>query len=308
MIPRSILALIALLFILILTLINGANSVDGNFSKIKIIIDPIGNFFDYGFNFIFSLLKFILVLFIVIWIFKPEKVTLIYPFDTLDETYSGEAVSNLLISEIQIIKNTEREISAGSNSLLMGFSLKNIPSEIQIDKRSNRLMNSIKYRKSQEQAGLENLKLSLSGDYLGSNLSEVRATYGGTSLSVGHILFLLRRLCPFNMINTIKGSVQKYGSTVSVIISLIDGKGNLTIWEEKSIIGEDDSPEEHIPGLIRSLSFKVAKELAAKGRHSSHPSMTLGLAYLGLNELKEAELFFNEIREIDRQKAPSVLV
>ena len=71
--------------------------------------------------------------------------------------------------------------------------------------------------------------------------------------------------------------------------------------EEKSTIREYDNPKDSIPRLVRSLSFRVAKELAAKGRHSSYPSLDLGQAYLELNKLEEAELIFDKIRELDQE-------
>jgi tetratricopeptide (TPR) repeat protein len=328
MILRSTFALIALLIILMSTLIASAQDaksfVDNspqNFPQdsrkqdaapifimkminynLTSLINPLGNFSDSGFSFLFSILKFILILLIFYLVLKPERVTLVSPFDNLDGTYSDEATSNLFISEIQRIMDAEREILTDSNSRLIDFASNNIPSEIQIEKRSDIIMKSRLYSKSQQQAGLKHLNILSSRDFLGSTFSEIGSvTYSGTSLSVGHIFLLVKGYIPYNTIKIIKGSIRKSSSTISIIICLIDRKGTI-VFEKKFIGGENDNPEEHIPKLIRSLSFKAAKELESKGRHPSHPSLILGLACLELNELEEAELIFNKLNEIDPLK------
>ena len=91
---------------------------------------------------------------------------------------------------------------------------------------------------------------------------------GSFSLSLGGMIVAFKRLCPgFGPIPIITGSICNYGKTIIIVARLEDRE--IRAWEVRRRVTKGNStPEEHIPSMIRDLSFKIALYLYNMGLKS----------------------------------------
>jgi len=81
---------------------------------------------------------------------------------------------------------------------------------------------------------------------------------GSNSLSLGNIIIAFKNICPYSNPDTIiRGSLQRYGSTI-VIVALLEGN-DVQSWTVRQPI--DNNNEEQLHEMIRNLSFMIAHDL-----------------------------------------------
>jgi tetratricopeptide (TPR) repeat protein len=81
---------------------------------------------------------------------------------------------------------------------------------------------------------------------------------GTNSLSLGPLIVAFKDIWPFSKpIETIRGSLQKYGSTI-VLVTLLEGK-NVKSWSVSRPLGKNN--EEQIREMIKDMAFVIAQEL-----------------------------------------------
>lgn len=87
---------------------------------------------------------------------------------------------------------------------------------------------------------------------------------GSFSLSLGRMIVAFKRLCPsFSPIPIITGSVHNYDKIIIIIARLEDRE--IRTWEVRRRATKGDStPAEHIPSMIRDLSYKIALDLSRR--------------------------------------------
>jgi tetratricopeptide (TPR) repeat protein len=187
------------------------------------------NSFFYLVEICLSILVVSFLSFFVYWLFRGEGI-IVLPFEntTGDGKYSGKAISDSLISELQRIRKI--------HSLeLRGICAEKIAS-VAI---------------SQVNPGSENLDQEL------SNLGNIGL--GETSVSIDKLLVALKRVCPFSRPEgLITGSIQKYGNQVRLVANF--KKSQIYSWEADRKIKSD----EEIPEIIKDLAYKIAAGLSEK--------------------------------------------
>ncbi len=247
-------------------------------------------------NFIFEILFLCLKIAAILLIFYfayllrqkiyEEGVMVILPFETPGEEvsgkYKGKAISDLLIGELQRIRKFEAfPIRYPAN----GFRDLGIPDSIPRD-RKNSGHNGMRRMGGATGSGAKYFPSDSSDEFvgipsLGQELSSFRPIvppsetleYGGisgigtigaarTSLSLGKMIVVFKRLCPGSCPTAIiTGSMQIYGSFIIITACLEDRE--VRAWEVKrKIKNRKKIPEEYIPSMIRDLAFKIAHDLA----------------------------------------------
>lgn len=190
------------------------------------------------FGVLFSLLKIfsILLLFFLIFIilnkiFKTEGIV-IMPFETPNgegqSNYSGKAISDLLTFELQRILR----------------------------------IHSQKYEEvSIKPEKMSELNIVPQGETLEFGMSDIgNIGAASTSLSIGRLIIIFKRLCPgAGPIPIITGSIHMYGKII-VITARMERK-NISTWEVRRTIRQNDKLDENIPSMIRDLSFKIVQGL-----------------------------------------------
>lgn len=200
-------------------------------------------------------LAILLLLLFIIWMSRSRAGVVILPFDnaTAEPKYSGKAISDSLIAELERIRQIHARPYAG------------IPeswSEGQLPRGSNR-----------RRPG-DALVTSSEEDAVNSALKDVGTVGAGeTKLSVGQILLTLRRLWPIGAPEAVmSGSIQKYGPLIRIVARMDHGrvypwwdpaKGDagasrkeVHAWEVSGRVDDGD-----IPDLIRDLAFSVARDI-----------------------------------------------
>jgi len=168
------------------------------------------------------------------WLSKDEGM-IILPFEVAgyDDNYNGKAISDLLTVELERIRQIHKREYKG----VVPIKTENL-SIPQID------------------PSCENLSYSI------TKLGPIGM--GSTSVHLGPILAYLKRLWP-NSDNGqfISGSLQRYGSVIS-LAACQEHKG-IKSWETSCKIKDHSKiTEEHIPNLIREMSFQIAQGLSTK--------------------------------------------
>jgi hypothetical protein len=75
---------------------------------------------------------------------------------------------------------------------------------------------------------------------------------GSNSLSPGNIIIAFKNICPGSKpVTTIRGSLQRYGSTI-VLVAVLEG-GNVQSWMERQTI--DNNNEEQLHEMIKNLEL-----------------------------------------------------
>ena len=182
------------------------------------------------------LLTFLLLAMFVRWLSKDEQGITVLPFEITiqDNTYRSEAISQFLVAELQRIiqihdKDRHRED-------LSGF----VPVE------SEKM--DLPFFAPTRSITSENLSYNI------VNIGDIGT--GSISIPVGQLMLALKGIWPWgNTGQIITGSLQKYGSTISLTACL--EHQNVCALEVHSR-GKD----KQIPNLVRELSFQIAHELS----------------------------------------------
>jgi hypothetical protein len=238
---------------------------------------PLDNFKDFLLSLLVIVASFLLV-FIMIGLFKwlrKDEGVFIQPFvvGCCNDSYNGNAISDLLNAELLKIR-TVHEIAKSQKSGNVASSK---------NKKFSEKITSIfkkKQEKSKQEASLEKTKLVLpsfihSSENLAYNISSVNISGGPVTISVGQMLLLLKKISG-RPVNTITGSIQKYGNT----ITLIAWMGGLRVgaWEvNRDIFSQTPSTGDDyyitdesvnaksrgmIPEMVKDLAFKVAMNIS----------------------------------------------
>jgi len=175
------------------------------------------------------------------WLFGKEDGLIILPFEvaTGESVYSGDALSHLLVAELQRIRKIHgRELEG----------IRPIESE----------QLSLPFLAPTKAIASENITYSI------ANIGTIGT--GSTSIPVGQLLVALKGLCPWgNTGRVITGSLQKYGSMISLVACL--EHEDVNAWEvSRKIKFYSKVDDEHIPSLVKDLAFKIAHE------HAEDPS------------------------------------
>ncbi|NYT01984.1 MAG: hypothetical protein GKC10_04415 [Methanosarcinales archaeon] len=164
-------------------------------------------------------------------IFEETHGLVILPFDVgkAEGPYSGRAIADMLGYELQRIRDVHN-FDFGSYSLVETERL-SLPDLVP---KTETLDYSI--------ADMGTLNL------------------GSFSLSTGQLVLTIKRLCPgTDPVPVISGSLQWYGS-LAAITATLEGKTTRTWQVTRKIREEGPGKDEHIPALIRDLSFKIAHD------------------------------------------------
>jgi len=201
--------------------------------------------------YLFTLIKIIVYLLIglvFIVVFKEEKRISISPFKAQvdNENYSGEAITDLLITEMKKINSIH---SRKYPPIVPGK-----PS-----RETYTLSTIIPLFDPINEVRILNTKPPITGSISGSITELGTVNTGPVSISIGQLLIFLRRSSPFN--NTeifIEGSLQKYGSTIC-LVAYHEGINSWMVCHE--VKPTEKIKYEIIPDMVRDLSFKIFVDL-----------------------------------------------
>ncbi len=208
----------------------------------------------------------VLLLMLVCWLSRKDERIRILPFEVAkgEDKYSGEAISHLLTAELLRISRIRRNVYDdvfGSIEFkhLTPYSV--IPTKSQTPKNMTQLLaseNLAQFRVVPTKAPTpENLTSSIAD-------VGVVAVPGVASVHLGTLLTALKVLWPWGDTGQIiTGSMQKYGSMIILVVCL--EHHNVRAWDvRRKIRGRDQVADEHIPSLVRDLSFKIAHDLSSE--------------------------------------------
>jgi len=210
------------------------------------------------------------------WLFGKEDGLIILPFEvaTSESAYSGDALSHLLVAELQRIRKIHgRELEG----------IRPVESE----------QLTLPFLAPTKAIASENITYSI------ANIGAIGT--GSTSIPVGQLLVALKGLCPWgNAGRVITGSLQKYGSMISLVACL--EHEDVNAWEvRRKIKSYSKVGDEHIPSLVRDLAFKIAHE-----HHAQDPSSAK--TWQGFKHFTEARDAYHQytlaedIKDLDRAR------
>jgi tetratricopeptide (TPR) repeat protein len=194
---------------------------------------------------LFSFLKIVIfmllllaILFILIKIYTQQGIV-IMPFEaSKKENLSGIAISDQLTAELmriqQIHNINNKEIILRTES---SYAVSHITSEQMIGKQEIIIPKKEIMEISMANTGAINM--------------------GSNSLDPGKLIIAFKNICPFNKVNMIRGSLQRYGSTI-VLVALLEGD-NVQSWTVRQPI--DNKNEERLHEMIRNMAFMIAHDL-----------------------------------------------
>ena len=204
----------------------------------------------------FSLLMIVVVLFVIIllvglggWLSNKDEGIKIRPFEVAngEDKYNGEAISHLFTAE-----------------LLKIWRIHNV--EYVDDHRSIESKNTTRILTSEKLVHPRLVPATApTTENLTSSLADVVVSVPGVaSVSLGALLAVLKVLWPLGDTGqVITGSLQKYGSMISLVVCLEHHE--VRAWDvRRRIRTYDQVADEHIPGLVRDLSFKIAHGLSSE--------------------------------------------
>ena len=173
------------------------------------------------------LLLLSLIILLFLWMFGlVGRGTRIFPFDVSTQSkYSGNAISDLLISElhrINVINNLESKGTRVSSERI------NLP------------------------------LLAPARENLDSSIESIGTIgMGDSQLSVGNMLMLLKRLWPIgDPGSSLTGSLHKEGSTL-VLMARLDDK-NIKAWKASNSTRSGNE----LPAMVRDLAFMIARDMS----------------------------------------------
>jgi hypothetical protein len=225
-----------------------------------------------------SVIKVILLIFLVsmivplwYWITSDDSI-LVQPIVVgefgKDQNLRQEPITDLLIFDLNRIRDIYAEESVSVNN-------KSIPS-------NNVFILNPK----------ENSEITSNG---GSNLGQLGIiSIAGTSLPLGQMLLCSKELTHHRG-RIITGSLQRYGSNLTLITLLInDSSDNSQVKAYKvsrTLIMDNignTSYEEHIPGMIEELAFKIANDIFEENRLPKLERLQTWQAFRNLTFAREA--------------------
>lgn len=228
-------------------------------SNIKILVyinALIGNFEDLLFS-LLGIIAFSILIFITLksfsWLRKDEG-TFIQPFiiGCFDdnENYNGSAISDMLIRELLRIRCVHDKAKV-KRSEFTGIS------KTRADSRGRQKESKV----DPAEAGLFAIPIiGPSSENIAYNVIPVNVNGGPITVSVGQILILLKKVSGYP-VNTITGSIQKYGDTIKLIAW--QGAPRIGTWTVNQNIStqEQNNEASDIPNMVRELAFKICRDI-----------------------------------------------
>jgi tetratricopeptide (TPR) repeat protein len=278
------------------------------------INEPMDNFRDFLVSLLAIIVSFFLIYTVILlfqWLRKNEGV-FIQPFivGCCDDNYNGNAISDLLIAELLRIRNvhTTKKSTKSDDARFSKAktAIRNIIGAIKKGKFPSIKSTSKTKQDKSKQGGSETNKLILpsfihSSENLAYNISNVNISGGPVTISIGQMLILLKKING-RPVNTITGSIQKYGATINLVAWI--GGLKIGAWDVKRdaifrapLTGDDyDLPEDgrdlkHLDtvlDMVRELAFKIAKDISMTEIEAK--------TWLGLKLYTEALEEYNQYR------------
>ena len=202
-----------------------------------------GNLLDAIATRLFSILKIIIffnllliIFFIFINIYTPKGIAVL-PFEIKNDSLNGITIADMITSEllrIQKIHNTEYNKKIQMNTET------SFEAKLSADPSSG----------SPLALKTEVLEISM------ADTGMISTSYG--SLDPGKIIIAFKNICPGRKPNnTIRGSLQRYGSHI-ILVAVLEGD-NLQSWTVRESIDENNDVQFH--EMIRNLTFMIAHDL-----------------------------------------------
>ena len=190
---------------------------------------------------VFSTTFIIIILFI--WrMISRRKGLLVMPFDVapdLGSKYSGKMISDLFTKELQIIEVVHHYMF---DPISIKSEMLKIPE------------NTIS---SEEVPQLDITPKSETFEFGIPDIGTVGS--GSTSLSLSNILITFRRIVPIiKPLKVISGNLGIFGSVVKLTACLEERR--LLIFETQKKVKIGDSPDVHIPGMVKDIAYQVIYE------------------------------------------------
>lgn len=224
---------------------------------------------------LFSILKLIVIIplisfallytfYLILWIMGTN--TIVQPFEigvTSDagHDFHGGPITDLLCFEIRRIEgiNGQDQVQRSSGSFTTippDNALKSETTEGGTGRSGNNY--------TQTRSSIIS-SVSLGTFSAGNSISQIgNVGMGGTTLSLGQIILSLKELT-HHQGRTITGSLQKYGSNLSLVAILSDpdsDREKIKAWEVKQNLPKDNSSiEEFIPGMVEDLAFQIDHDI-----------------------------------------------
>ncbi len=237
------------------------------FTTASVLINSTLNAANTAGNLLLDLAKIlaILIIFLLLYLiaretFRKENGLIILPFDAFSgnakENFGGKAISDLLRYELQRISDIHnRKLSPISINIDL-----ECPKKGSLEDGSNNKKKTKEYRVSLP-------SLVSQGETLEYSLSEIGSVKAGVfELSLGQIIVAIKKhLSDKYRHDVISGSLQMYGSDIS-IIACYEGSEFRT-WEmmQKKFKGNEGDDEYNIPQMVRDLAYKITHYLSIKG-------------------------------------------
>ena len=194
---------------------------------------------------VFSILKLCVLLLALLAIFfiltrlYTQEGTVILPFEVNNVSLSGVAIADQLtaelirIQQIHAVKYEDLALTSKGGYFLTKFS-------------------------TEESLGRP-LLIVPKAEIVEFNIADVgNIDVGVGSLSLGKLMLAFKNICPGSKpVTTIRGSLQRYGSTI-VLVGLLEGK-NVQSWTLKQPI--DNNNEERLHEMIKDLASRIAHDL-----------------------------------------------
>jgi tetratricopeptide (TPR) repeat protein len=199
------------------------------------------------------------------WIFDKSEGIIVQPFEMneVGAKLSGTSTANLFLCELQRIKEINERDYANSE----------IPN-VHVTKK-----------RAQNYADFYIPTISNRIEPIEYSISEI-GTVGmdKTSLSLGNILLSMKELSS-DRVSTITGSLQRYGSTVSMVAILEDrrsGQKRIAAWEvRRNLSDNNQTVDEQIPAMVKDLAFQIAHGMSKRwGKPGVYPQNWLTFKYI----------------------------
>ena len=280
----------------------------GVFDKIEYYVPKLESLFVSGFKIFLVLLLAIFILKLIFWINTEDNGIIVQPFETsgIGERLDGYSVALLLSSELQRIQ--EIDAKATEFSLITGdykYQESNRSkvsthktSSIRLGDETPPQLQSVSLlsepRKTSDFSFLSQKSESLESKITGMGTLAM----SGAQFSPGNLLLIFKEIIGKSP-SPIKGSIQRYNSTIIIVATLEDHKyDQVFTWDvRKNIAGDNDSLNEQIPSMIRELSFHIASDLGRRWQPGIYyPESWQALK--NLTQAQEAYLIYNRTLNI----------
>jgi hypothetical protein len=280
-------ALLAIIILITYHWMSSDNILIGLNESLAKINGPMDNFkvFLYSLLVIIASISLIsLLILLICWLLRDEGI-FIQPFivGCCDDNYNGNAMSDLLTAELIKIRNIHISATPQKSEVTWRLKAKNFIDNFIVSAGRCMLPSipsyyEINQEKNKQFDGSEKKRIALpnvyhSSENLAYNVSSVNISGGPITISAGQMLLLFRKISG-HPVDTITGSIQKYGSTINLVAWM--GGHKIGAWDVKrdlvsrTLIQVDDydiseeSETGDIQDMVRELAFRIAREISVE--------------------------------------------